>query len=780
VTEGRSPFGDFVDAHRRAGTLLVQPRMGFADRATMRSGLLAVRDAGVPAVGTVTLDSYTRQGDHDRAALATGAGIELNGYPLVAEGPQRAAEVLDGVATDAFPVQVRHGSAQPEQIFTTMLAAGVHVSEGGPVSYCLPYSRVPLRTAARAWARAVRLLARQAERGVHCHLESFGGCMLGQLCPPGLLVALSVLECLFFVEHGVRSVSASYAQQTDPDQDAEALWAIRRLCGEELGGVDHHVVLYTYMGLFPESAAGARVLLRDSALLAVRTGTERLIVKTTAEAHRIPTITENVDALRLAHRHAQAAPGPAPPPTGDTEVYQQARLLIDAVRELAPTLAEALPRAFELGLLDVPYCLHPDNHNTARCVLDGAGRLVWWDTGLLPLPASVGGRRRGDPPGATRLVADLNHQRRRLDQTPHHHAAHKHLGEPAMPDGHRADTHATDVPGARPPADRGPRPPGDPREHLCSPTTRDVLRIQQRMLAAVREHLGDQGFMELLPPIIGPVTDPGIRGSKQVDVDFYGHRYKLMTSAILYKQASLLAFDKIFYIAPNIRMEPLETASTSRHLAEFHQIDVEVAGASRDDIVLVLQDLVKHVVRRVTTDLPEEFERLGRDVGAFTELLSRPFDRMSHACAVDTLRGLGHDQSPDAEIDWAGEVVLSRKAAVPYLVTDYPKGSRGFYDRENPDEPGLLLNFDLIAPEGYGELCSGSEREFDYSRIVTRMRETGENPAKYRWYLDLVREGIPGSAGFGVGVERLTRYVAGLDAVWQANAYPKLPGVVSP
>ncbi|MFD0346365.1 amino acid--tRNA ligase-related protein [Kitasatospora aburaviensis] len=85
----------------------------------------------------------------------------------------------------------------------------------------------------------------------------------------------------------------------------------------------------------------------------------------------------------------------------------------------------------------------------------------------------------------------------------------------------------------------------------------------------------------MLPPIIGPVTDPGARGSKQVDVDFYGHRYKLMTSAILYKQASLLAFDKIFCIAPNVRLEPLETAGTSRHLAEFHQLDVEVAGATR-------------------------------------------------------------------------------------------------------------------------------------------------------------------------------------------------------
>src|SRR5205814_3010583 len=116
------------------------------------------------------------------------------------------------------------------------------------------------------------------------------------------------------------------------------------------------------------------------------------------------------------------------------------------------------------------------------------------------------------------------------------------------------------------------------------------------LLIAVRDFLCGQGFTEVLLPIVGPVTDPGARGAKQVDVDYYGHRYKLMTSAILYKQASLTAFDKIFCIAPNVRLEPLETASTNRHLAEFHQIDVELAGASREDAMQAVEELVGHVV----------------------------------------------------------------------------------------------------------------------------------------------------------------------------------------
>lgn len=322
--------------------------------------------------------------------------------------------------------------------------------------------------------------------------------------------------------------------------------------------------------------------------------------------------------------------------------------------------------------------------------------------------------------------------------------------------------------------------PPVPREHLSSPTTRAVLRVQHVILAAAREHLDSLGATELLLPVIGPVTDPGARGAKQVDVDYYGHRYKLMTSAILYKQASLTAFDRIYTVAPNVRLEPLETSNTSRHLAEFHQIDVELAGASREEAMAVAEGTVRHVVRRVVERARAELELLGRDTGAFADLLAEDFERRTHAAAVTDLHDVGHPQNPDAEIDWSGEALLSAKASRPFFLTDYPKGSRGFYDRENPERPGHLRNFDLLAPEGYGELCSGGEREHDYGRIIARMRETGENPAKYGWYLDVVRQGIPASAGFGLGLERLTRYVAGLDHAWQATGYPKVPGVVAP
>ncbi|GAB1331549.1 asparagine synthetase A [Streptomyces sennicomposti] len=322
--------------------------------------------------------------------------------------------------------------------------------------------------------------------------------------------------------------------------------------------------------------------------------------------------------------------------------------------------------------------------------------------------------------------------------------------------------------------------PDSPRGHLERPATKAALVIQHEILRAVREYLSESGFTELLPPVIGPVTDPGSRGAKQVDIDYYGHKYKLMTSAILYKQAALLTFDKIFYIAPNVRLEPPETSATHRHLTEFHQIDVEIAGASREDAMAVAEDIVRHAVRGALGRAGAEMAALGRTADAFVDLSSGPFDRVTHTDAVADLHRLGVPQSPDAEINWEAEEQLSRKASRPFFVTDYPKGSRGFYDREDPADPGRLRNFDLLAPEGFGELASGSEREFRYADLISRMRETGENPAKYAWYVEMARDGIPASAGFGIGAQRLTRYIAGLDAIWQATAYPKLPGVVSP
>ncbi|WP_371617041.1 methylaspartate mutase [Streptomyces sp. NBC_00454] len=405
-----APFGAAVAAAAARGQLVVQPRMGMPRVPDMLAGLRAVRAADATAVGTITLDSYTRVGDHDSARKALRDGSDLNGFPIVAHGADVTRAMLADVDAPDFAIQVRHGSPLPIGIVEALLDAGLDATEGGPVSYCLPYSRTPLREAVDAWARSCELLAERVEGA---HLESFGGCMLGQLCPPSLLVAISVLEGIFFKQHGLRSVSLSYAQGTSFQQDSDAIAALRALAREYLGGVQWHVVLYSYMGVFPRTEAGALALLRSSAVLAAATGTERMIVKTPAEAHRIPTVADNILALEEAALAADGiAPDAAASLTGNP-VLAEARLLVDAVLELDEDMGQALLKAFARGYLDVPFCLHADNAQRSRSYIDAAGELQWLSTGSMPIASSA-------PTASARLGAEdflgmLSHVQRSFD-----------------------------------------------------------------------------------------------------------------------------------------------------------------------------------------------------------------------------------------------------------------------------------------------------------------------------------------------------------------------------
>ncbi|MDT0477782.1 methylaspartate mutase [Streptomyces sp. DSM 41014] len=407
-------FGGFVNAAQRAGHLVVQPRMGMSDPQLMRSGLQATRQAKALTVGTITLDSYTRLGSHEHARQAVADGVALNGYPIVAHGTATTLWVIDGIAGPDFPVQVRHGAPSPYAIFEALMAAGLAATEGGPVSYCLPYSRNPLERSVADWARSCEMFARLRESGAEPHLETFGGCMMGQLCPPSLLIALAVLEALFFQQHGLRSVSLSYAQQTNAAQDEEALNALARIAGELLDPMDWHIVLYAYMGVYPRTSRGAELLLEDAARLAVRTGAARLIVKTAAEAHRIPNVAENVAALETAARAAANEPGEQGAANSrDTGILDEARAIIDAVVALDPSIGSALVQAFRVGLLDVPYCLHPDNAGRTRSFLDSEGWLHWGDTGSMPVRRTAHGSVRLS---SAALLDSLSYVERKFDQ----------------------------------------------------------------------------------------------------------------------------------------------------------------------------------------------------------------------------------------------------------------------------------------------------------------------------------------------------------------------------
>jgi asparaginyl-tRNA synthetase len=303
-----------------------------------------------------------------------------------------------------------------------------------------------------------------------------------------------------------------------------------------------------------------------------------------------------------------------------------------------------------------------------------------------------------------------------------------------------------------------------------------VLKIQDGIIAAIREFLRARKFIEVLAPIIGPVTDPGIRGAKQVSIDYYGAEFKLMSSMILYKQMAVASLKRVFSISPNIRIEPLETVKTRRHLTEFRQVDIEAVHATYKQMMRLGENMLCYVIKNIKEKFGKELRKLGREL----EVPKTPFRAYTHREAIDILRSSGFNLSYKEEVPWEAEEKLSALHKEPFWITDYPITARGFYYSEHPDKPGILRDFDLLYPEGYGEAISGGEREHRYEKVVERIRRGGEDPAKYGWYLEMLREGIPPSAGFGIGVERLTRYVCGVENIWEAVAFPKVAGVISP
>jgi len=304
--------------------------------------------------------------------------------------------------------------------------------------------------------------------------------------------------------------------------------------------------------------------------------------------------------------------------------------------------------------------------------------------------------------------------------------------------------------------------------------TKPIMTIQSTAAFAMGKFLRDKGFLEIRPPIISTLTDPGIRGASVATIDFYGKPYKLTTSMIMHKQMALTALDKVFAFSPNLRLEPVESADTGRHLAEFTQLDLEAAHLSRDEITMLAEELIAETISEIKAECSDELRALGRDL----KEPSTPFKRLTHKEALEALKEDGLIPEEDKELSWEHERLLSEKFDGFVWIFDYPAKARGFYDRRGED--GELVDFDLIYPEGFGEAISGSERVSTPSEAWQRMLETGLEPKQFEWYFELLESGIPKSAGFGLGFERFIRFVCGLDYVWQAASFPKVPGVHSP
>jgi len=289
-----------------------------------------------------------------------------------------------------------------------------------------------------------------------------------------------------------------------------------------------------------------------------------------------------------------------------------------------------------------------------------------------------------------------------------------------------------------------------------------VLTIKSEIVRSAGAYLREQGFVEILPVLLSPITDPLRHETYDGQVDFYGTPYQLTKSMIFHKQIALRTLPKIFCFSPNVRMEPAERASFGCYLAEFVQLDLEVRDACREDIMRVGEGLVSAVFEAVLTACSDELALLGRVLA----VPATPFARHAYADAA-------------AEFGEPFDDALSATLDAPSWVIDFPRRIREFYDREDPDRPDVLLDMDLMYPEGFGEALSGGEREYELDRIHGRLDHDDIPRSKFARYLEEVKRGVPRSAGFGIGIERLTRFICGLDSIEDARLFPKAPGNTS-
>ncbi|MGH7703204.1 MAG: amino acid--tRNA ligase-related protein, partial [Gemmatimonadales bacterium] len=215
-----------------------------------------------------------------------------------------------------------------------------------------------------------------------------------------------------------------------------------------------------------------------------------------------------------------------------------------------------------------------------------------------------------------------------------------------------------------------------------------------------------------------------------------------------------------------------EKSKTRRHLTEFWMVEPEVAFNDSNDNMRLQEEFVSYLVTRALDRRREELKELERDTAPLERVLP-PFPRISYSDAVLRLTAQGSDITWGKDLGGDDETLLAKEYDRPLFVYNYPKQVKAFYMKENPEDSRTVLNNDCLAPEGYGEIIGGSQREDDYDRLLARIKAQHLDPEKYRWYLDLRKYGTFVHSGFGLGVERTVAWICGIPHVRETIAFPR-------
>ncbi len=295
-----------------------------------------------------------------------------------------------------------------------------------------------------------------------------------------------------------------------------------------------------------------------------------------------------------------------------------------------------------------------------------------------------------------------------------------------------------------------------------------IARVRHEIEQAIHDFYYARGFIRVDTPIL--TGSIGEQAGELFATEYFdlGQAYLAQTGQ-LYGEAAAAAHGKIYTFGPTFRAEK---SKTRRHLTEFWMIEPEVAFNDSNANMELQQDFVSYLVERALERRKEELKELERDLAPL-EKVTGPFPRITYSEAIATLQAQGSDIQWGTDLGADDETALAKAYDKPLFVMNYPKEVKAFYMKENPDDPRTVLNNDCLAPEGYGEIIGGSEREGDYDKLLQRIKDQGLDPASYGWYLDLRKYGGFVHSGFGLGLERTVAWICGIPHIREAIAFPR-------
>ena len=310
-----------------------------------------------------------------------------------------------------------------------------------------------------------------------------------------------------------------------------------------------------------------------------------------------------------------------------------------------------------------------------------------------------------------------------------------------------------------------------------------VAKIRATILEKVRNWFIENDWIEVNVPILVKSAVEG--GSTLFPVKYFKEEAFLSQSAQLYLEALIFSLGPVWTVSPSFRAEK---SRTLRHLAEYLHLEAEAPWISLDDLFSIQEKLLVNLIGHVIKERKEELEFLNRDIPSLTEI-KEPFDKLSYTEAIETLSSMDiqiQDDEGTRKIKWGDDLNIDSEKALtkdrtnPVFVYAYPLEVKPFYVKEDPETPGLALTTDLLLPNGFGEVSSGGMREDNITLLKSRIEKEGLKMNSYSWYLDLRKYGSVPHGGFGIGIERLVRWITNLEDIKECVLFPRTMARLDP